>query len=226
MTPDAVVIHSLRDLKQDRVISVPGIGYRALFVLARLLPRPLLHLVGRLMDAGSVHLIASGEKSFEEFGKRTYTGFDEMRADIRYMVDHGGEIREAMHRIDPAFRERLMLAVTQVNGCRYCAQYHAKMALEEGLEDEEVAQLLKGSFDDVPPEERTGLLYAQHWADTRGHPDPEARARLVEVYGEEKADAIDVVLHMIKMGNYMGNAWDYLLYRVSGGRIGQTASEN
>jgi hypothetical protein len=28
----------------------------------------------------------------------------------------------------PAFRERLMLAVTVVNGCRYCSYFHARQA--------------------------------------------------------------------------------------------------
>ncbi len=227
MTPDAVVLRSLHDLKQDRVISVPGTGFRALYLLSRLLPRPVLHVTGRLVEKARSRP-AAPEKGFAGFAKRTYLSFEEVKADIRYMQEHGGEIRDAMQLIDSALRERLMLAVTQVNGCRYCAQYHAKLALEEGLDNEEVARLLDGSFDDAPPEERTALLYAQHWADQRGDPDPEARARLVETYGEEKADAIDVLLQMIKMGNYMGNAWDYVLYRISGGRLGsgQFKTEN
>ncbi len=219
MTPDAVVLRSLHDLKQDRVISVPGLGYRALYLLSRLLPRPLLHLVARLFETARSCPTAS-KGGFLGFPKRTYQSFDEVKADVRFTREHGGEIREAMELIEPSFRERLMLAVTQVNGCRYCAQYHAKLALEEGVDEEEVAQLLAGDFVDAPPEQRTALLYTQHWADQRGAPDPEARARLVDVYGEEKADAIDVLLHIIKIGNYMGNAWDYVLYRVSGGRLG------
>ena len=220
MPPDAVVTCSLRDLKRDRVISVPGVGYRALVVLSRLLPRPLVHLVGRL--AGEVQTQPAGaEGEMAGFAKRTYQGFDEVLDDIRYMREHSDQIREAMRLIDSAFRERLMLAVTQVNGCRYCAQYHAKVALEEGLDQTEVTQLLTGDLVDAPPEQRTALLYAQHWADQRGAPDPQARARLVEVYGAQKAEAIDVLLQMIKMGNYVGNAWDYVLYRVSGGRMGK-----
>jgi AhpD family alkylhydroperoxidase len=225
MTPDAVVLRSLCDLKQDRVISVPGVGFRALYLLSRLLPRPVLHFTGRLIEKTRSRP-AEPKEGFAGFAKRTYQSVDEVKADIRFMRERGGEIHEAMQLIDPTFRERLMLAVTQVNGCRYCAQYHAKLALEEGLGDDEVARLLDGSFEDAPPEQRTALLYARHWADQRGDPDPEARARLVEIYGEEKADAIEVLLQMIKMGNYLGNAWDYVLYRISGGRWGQGTSAN
>jgi hypothetical protein len=224
MPPDAVVRRSLHDLQQDRVISVPGVGYRTLYLLSRLLPRPVLHFAGRLFETVGSHPTES-EQSFPGFAKRTYQSLDEVKTDIRFMREHSGDIHEAMQLIDPAFRERLMLAVTQVNGCRYCAQYHAKMALERGVDDDEVARLLDGSFDDAPPEERTALFYAQHWADQRGDPDPEARARLVDAYGDDRADAIDVLLQMIKMGNYLGNAWDYVLYRVSGGRWGNSQFE-
>ncbi|MGC9400409.1 MAG: SDR family NAD(P)-dependent oxidoreductase [Anaerolineae bacterium] len=227
LSPEQVVARSLYDLERDRVVSVPGVGYRLLARLAGYLPRAVLYAAGRMVEAARRSSATSEGGAFSGFAKRTYRHLGEVWDDLRYLREHRGALRSAMALIDPPFRERLMLAVTQVNGCRYCAHYHAQLALKEGLDDEEVARLLAGSFDDAPPEERTALLYAQHWADRRGHPDPEARARLVEVYGAEKADAIDVLLHMIKMGNYLGNAWDYGLYRISGGRWGgvQTPGE-
>jgi len=39
-------------------------------------------------------------------------------------------------------------------------------------------------------------------------------------YGVEKADAIDLVLRMIRFANLSGNTWDYLLHRLSFGRFG------
>jgi AhpD family alkylhydroperoxidase len=136
------------------------------------------------------------------------------------MRQHRGEIRQAMALLDAPFRERLMLAVTQVNGCRYCAHQHAKMALACGLSEDEIAQMLDGVVEQCPPEERVAVLYAQHWADTAGHPDAEARQKVLETYGEEKVTAMEVVLQVIKMGNYAGNTLDYVLYRLSGGRWG------
>ena len=64
--------------------------------------------------------------------------------------------------------KRLMLAVTAVNGCRYCSYYHAQEALKAGLPDEELQMLLEGVVDDAPPEELPALLYAQHWAEAEG----------------------------------------------------------
>jgi AhpD family alkylhydroperoxidase len=133
-------------------------------------------------------------------------------------------MRSLMHgeTLSAAFRERLMLAVTEVNRCRYCAYYHAKQALVEGLSEAELQALTEGEFDSSPAEERPALLYAQHWAEADGSPDEEAHARIVELYGAETANAIDLALRVVRIGNPMGNTWDGLLYRVSLGRWGTT----
>ena len=113
-----------------------------------------------------------------------------------------------------------MLAVTAVNGCRYCSYFHAKEALKAGLAEEELRQLLVGLVDDAPAEELQALLYAQHWAETDGQPDPTAQQQLVQTYGLDRAEAIETVLRMIRIGNLLGNTGDYWLYRLSRGAFG------
>ncbi|MFC2009044.1 hypothetical protein ACFLUT_03220 [Chloroflexota bacterium] len=44
--------------------------------------------------------------------------------------------------------------------------------------------------------------------------------RQQQTYGAEKADAIHLVLRLIRMGNLMGNTWDYFLHRISFGKWG------
>ncbi|NLO28028.1 MAG: carboxymuconolactone decarboxylase family protein [Actinobacteria bacterium] len=127
---------------------------------------------------------------------------------------HGGES------IDRAFRERLMLTVTEVNGCRYCAYVHAKAALAVGVTDTDIIALTAGSLQGCPPEQVPALLYAQHWAETDAEPDSEARERIIEIYGEAKIEAVELALRMIRVGNLMGNTVDYLLHRISFGRWG------
>ena len=122
--------------------------------------------------------------------------------------------------IDRAFRERLMLAVTEVNGCRYCAYAHARMALSAGLTQTDIDALAEGSLRGSPPEQIPALLYAQHWAETDAKPDSEARQRVLETYGQSKTEAMELSLRMIRVGNLLGNTWDYLIYRVSFGRWG------
>lgn len=161
------------------------------------------------------------------FPRRTYHRPGEALQDLRFLWQHRALIRGAMRRlIPPAFRERLMLTVTQVNGCRYCSYAHARMSLLAGLAPEELRQLLQGVIPaETPADELPALLYAQHWAESDACPDPQTAQRLAQSYGAEKAQAIHIILCMIRMGNLLGNTLDGILYHLSGGRLGLTESE-
>ena len=217
MSPEAVVEQSLRDLDQGRVVSVPGWGYRLLAAVSGFLPRDVLYAAGRWLDQQR----RSGRGAVSGFHRRTYPSFAGFVQDVRFMLRNRDQLRTAMRLLDGAFRERLMLAVTQVNQCPYCADFHTKVALEAGLSQEEIAQLLDGVIEQCPPDEVMAVLYARHWAEQAGQPDPEIRQKLVETYGDAKSDAIDIVLRMIQAGNLAGNTVDYLKYRISGGRWGR-----
>ena len=158
-----------------------------------------------------------------KFPRRTYHNLGEFIQDVRFILANRPLLRKAMHRslVSFAFRERLMLVVTEVNGCRYCSYYHAREALKAGVPAQELKELLAGSIpQDSPEEEYPALVYAQHWAESNANPDKETKHRLVQIYGPEKADAIHMVLRMIRVGNLLGNTGDYWLYRLSFGRWG------
>ena len=156
------------------------------------------------------------------FPRRRYRRLRDLIQDMRSPMARRDEMRTLMHgeTLDPAFRERLMLAVTQVNGCRYCSYVHACEALTAGIPQDELAALAEGEFGGSPPEQRPALFYAEHFAENDGNPDPKAWSRLVEIYGEETAHAIYLALRVIRIGNLMGNTFDYILYRLSFGRWG------
>ena len=158
-----------------------------------------------------------------KFSKRTYNNPKDFISDVLFPFKNRRKLRWVMRGtlISPAFRERLMLAVTAVNGCRYCSYFHTGEALKSGLSREEIGRLLSGESAACPPEEAPAVIYAQHWAESNAHPDPLALQKLQEIYGTEKADAIQIILRMIRIGNLSGNSWDYLLYRVSFGKWGQ-----
>jgi len=160
------------------------------------------------------------------FERRFYHSLRDLRADIRYIGERRRLLRSTMDGlISPGFRERLMLVVTQVNGCRYCSYFHSGQALKSGVPSAELHTLLAGQIpSETPPDEVVGLLYAQHWAEANANPDPEVVQKLVETYGQEKAAAIDIILRMIRAGNLMGNTADYLLFRLSFGLIGARKS--
>ena len=122
--------------------------------------------------------------------------------------------------LSAAFRQRLMLSVTAVNGCRYCTYFHTREALHAGLSQEEIDYLLGGVIDNVPGNEAKAILYAQHWADNNGKPDLEAQADFIETYGVEQSGVISMALLLIRIGNLTGNTFDYFLYKISRGRWG------
>jgi AhpD family alkylhydroperoxidase len=161
------------------------------------------------------------------FRRRIYSSPARFWADLGDLLRQRHGIRRLMQErpISPAFRERLMLAVTQVNDCRYCAYFHAQQALLTGLSDPEIRALQDGILDHSPAEELPALLYAQHWAEADGHPDPRVRARVLDIYGADTLEAIELSMRLIRMGNLTGNTWDYLLYRVTLGHCGQTRRE-
>jgi AhpD family alkylhydroperoxidase len=152
-----------------------------------------------------------------KFLRRTYHSLDEFLVDFRFIWSNRPLIRKAMRSLIPLdFRERLMLVVTEVNGCRYCSYGHSMAALKAGVPQEQIDVLSKGSIPvGAPHEEKVALLYAQHWAENDARPNPEAVKQLLESYGKEKAQAINLLLRMIRVGNLLGNSGDYLLFRLS-----------
>jgi AhpD family alkylhydroperoxidase len=162
-------------------------------------------------------------RSVEKFKKRKYENLGEFMRDTRGIFSHRKEIRELMRGdwISPPFRERLMLAVTSVNQCRYCSYAHSREALSKGVSPKEIDELLDGGIVSGPQEEIPALLYAQHWAERNGNPDADIRNRMADRYGEKKLDLIELAFRMIRMGNLLGNTLDYILFTITFGMLGR-----
>lgn len=118
--------------------------------------------------------------------------------------------------MDQQFMERIMLTVTEVNGCEICSYAHTKMALEAGMKDEEIENMLAGVSDNIPAEQLSAIMFAQHYAETRGFPSLKSWQRVVEKYGLEKAEGILGATRMIMMGNVYGIPWSSFLNRLKG----------
>lgn len=57
-----------------------------------------------------------------------------------------------------------MMAVTEVNDCRYCSYFHIQVSLRAGLRKDEIQRVLSGAFEGAPKEELAALYFAQHCA--------------------------------------------------------------
>ena len=137
---------------------------------------------------------------------------------IRLFIKHSDDFIEAQLNpvISKSFSESVSLAISQVNGCKLCSYTHAKNALKSGMSEEEVEFLLSGGFDNAPKEQLEALLFAQHYADTKGNPDPEIKQKLIDVYGEEKTKDIMASILMMNLTNLHGNTAEALGLRFKG----------
>ncbi|NWG16084.1 MAG: carboxymuconolactone decarboxylase family protein [Chloroflexi bacterium] len=118
--------------------------------------------------------------------------------------------------LDPQFAERLMLAVTEVNGCAVCSYAHTKMALREGIPAEEVQAFISGDPRFIREEEAIAIAFAQHYADTKGRVDRQAYERVLNTYGPEKTKVIVAVIQMMMIANIIGMPLSALWYRIKG----------
>lgn len=156
----------------------------------------------------------------KEFPKRLYSSLKEFLTDLSYILKRRKEMKSLMsgEQIDARFRERLMLAVTEVNGCRYCSYFHARQALKAGIDSEELEDIAAMSFEGSPEAQRPALLYAQHWAESNAQPDPAAWDCMQDSCSQKVLEHILLSLRVIRMGNLMGNLYDYVLFKLSFGR--------
>ncbi|CZQ88730.1 alkylhydroperoxidase ahpd core [Trichococcus collinsii] len=153
----------------------------------------------------------------QEFYKKIYSVgefysilYDGVRT-MKYMIK-----AKKKNELSPEFIERIMLGVTEVNGCEVCSYAHTKMALEQGMTAEEIQKLLAGSADKIPVEEMPAYLFAQHFADRRGYPTEESWDRIVSLYGEDKAKGILGAVRAIMVGNAHGIAISAFMSRLKG----------
>jgi AhpD family alkylhydroperoxidase len=121
--------------------------------------------------------------------------------------------------VSSAFREKVMLAVTGVNDCRYCTFVHTNLARFSGVDAEEIRNILCCELGaEISPDELFAIEFARHYAQTKKNPDPEMTDKLVEQYGQNQADEIILYLDTIFFANITGNTFDAFLSRLKGAR--------
>lgn len=126
--------------------------------------------------------------------------------------------RSELKLINKNFESHIMLAVSQVNGCRICSYVHTKHALQTGTSNEALAQLLVGDLDAVDEDEAAALLFAQHYADEQGEYSAEAFQKIIDYYGTDKAYGILATIKIIMFGNALGITQGFFTDRFKGNR--------
>jgi len=118
--------------------------------------------------------------------------------------------------MDDALQTKVMLAVTEVNGCEMCRVYHTQHAQKIGLNEEEINQIRSGFVISLD-EDTEAMLFGKRYAENDGSYSDEDWKQLTKTYGEKKALGILAATRMIMMGNAMGiaagNLWSRLKFK-------------
>jgi AhpD family alkylhydroperoxidase len=121
------------------------------------------------------------------------------------------------HRMDPALREAVMVAVARVNACRVCSYVHQTEALRVGLSKEDVERITAGAAAVGDPHLAAATIYAQARAEEGFGPAPGAlRGGLVEVFGAREADDVELAGRAMHQANMLMNALEALRARGRG----------
>lgn len=151
----------------------------------------------------------------QEFYKRHYTTFEFFHI-LDVALQSMKKLKKARDKnlISEAFSEKLMLAVTEVNGCEVCNTFHVKKAKESGVEQDEIVTLLSGGIKVGPSKEEFAIDFAKKYALNNGKFDQFNWDHLVKQYGVETAEGILAAIRVIMMGNAYGIASGALLSRL------------
>ena len=96
--------------------------------------------------------------------------------------------------LPPATRERIALAVAEVNGCFYCLSAHTYLARNVArLDDAEITANRSGASND--PKADAAVRFAAQVTQARGHVDA-AALQAVRTAGYTDAQVIEIVQHV------------------------------
>jgi AhpD family alkylhydroperoxidase len=133
------------------------------------------------------------------------------RGSTRYLLRHARDLKAIWidERLDPAFRERLMVAVAEANSCRQCSYAHREWALAEGLSEAELAAL--EGLDEASFDPRTWAAIA--WAQASARSDFEAVPEVIdrnftEHFSPQEQSEIDLVVSVMYWCNEISNGVD------------------
>jgi AhpD family alkylhydroperoxidase len=152
--------------------------------------------------------------------KRTFTSENAFRTFVNCAIAFPVIIRSLFRpKTSKHLREKVMLGVTAINDCRYCAWGHSHWAVSQGVPLEHVNQIL-GNQDDAlqasDPGEAAAILFGQHYAEHLNEIDPDSIKALRTHFSQAQVREIFAYVCFITFTNLSGNTVDAVLDRVRG----------
>jgi AhpD family alkylhydroperoxidase len=90
--------------------------------------------------------------------------------------------------------EKVMLTVTEINGCEVCSVFHNRVAEKEEIKEEDIQVLFVADFEEIPQDEAPAILFARRYAASSGKASEHSWKSLIQSYGESKADPLKVAV--------------------------------
>jgi AhpD family alkylhydroperoxidase len=169
--------------------------------------------------AGAVPVIAGDISLRIEQGGHQPLISDRKRGSTRYLLAHWRDVKAIWvdERLDPVFREEIMLAVASANSCRQCSYAHREWALAEGLSEAQIAAL--EGLDEEAFDARTwsAIAWAQATARSGLGEAPEIiTTNFKERFDKRERSDINVIVRVMYWCNEISNAVDAAWSRVKG----------
>ena len=155
---------------------------------------------------------------FGGFKKRTITAAQLARRVASLVPELGTMYRVWLkEEVDPGFREELMLAVSRLNGCRFCSWGHHEWAQISGVPDEELARLEQLDPSGFDRRKWLAISYVRALvqADFK-RVQPELRRAMQHKYSPEEIRQIELIAKVMDVGNRGSNTFDAMLSRLKG----------
>lgn len=118
-------------------------------------------------------------------------------------------------RLDPALRERVMVAVSRANACDGCTHVHEAWALRAGVSAAELDQIGAGELTQLPAEQRAAVVYASALAEARFRRlAPDAQAVADEQLEPGRQQDVEAVARLMTFANLSLNTANALADRL------------
>jgi len=158
------------------------------------------------------------QSPFGGFKKRTLSA-SQLGRRLAALVPELGTMYQVWLRqeVDPGFREELMLAVSRLNGCRYCSWGHHEWAQISGVSNQELAQLEQLDPSGFDRRKWVAISYARALVkeDFR-RVQPELRRAVQHKYSPREIRQIELIANVMDVGNRTSNTFDAMLSRFKG----------
>lgn len=158
------------------------------------------------------------QSPFGGFKKRTITA-PQLAARMASLVPEFGTMYRVWGKkeVDPGFREELMLAVSRLNGCRYCSWGHHEWAQISGVSNEELAQLEQLDPKGFDRRKWVAISYVRALVQENFvRVQPELRRAMQHKYSAREIRQIELIANVMDVGNRGSNTFDAMLSRLRG----------